>query len=154
MAPHIFPCQLGMGRRALVKDDERKGQSATQNMVVTSGYTRNMHKHIRGMESRKYDPWTLKEIWISIIKMMRRLLYPDLSIPQECSHIVSCPENIKSMTISPSKFYVLVNCVTVTANTYLVSLNENSILSSKMIYKSIPKVTTASIFPSENQFLS
>lgn len=55
---------------------------------------------------------------------------------------------------SPSKFYVLVNCVTVTANTYLVSLNENSILSSKMIYKSIPKVTTASIFPSANHFLS
>lgn len=70
-----------MGRIAPVKEDEKKGQSVTQNMVVTSGYTRNVHKHIRGMESKKYDPWALKEIWISIIKMMHRLLYPDLSIP-------------------------------------------------------------------------
>lgn len=54
---------------------------AIQNVVVTLGYTSNMHKHIRGMESKKYDPWALKEIWIFIIMIMHRLLYPDLSIP-------------------------------------------------------------------------
>lgn len=69
-----------MGRMAPEKDDEKKGQSATQNVVIL-GYKTNMHKHNHGVEFKKYDSWTLKEIWNSIIKEMCRLLYADLSIP-------------------------------------------------------------------------
>lgn len=71
-----------MGRIAPVKDAEKKGQSACH--PKHGGDLRLHQQHaqaIRGMESKKYDPWALKEIWIFIIMIMHRLLYPDISIP-------------------------------------------------------------------------